>query len=503
MPSMKVPLIDLTPLYLSQEIRHIESLHAKAPLMARAGLAAAHQARELMHERRGPILVLAGPGNNGGDAFVAARYLQEWFFDVYVLFTGNVEKLPPDAAKAFHRWQQHSPRSLLTQWHAEKQWALIIDGLFGLGLRSEPKDPYRSLIERVNAQGAPVLALDLPSGLDADTGRVYGRCIRATHTLTFIAAKPGLFTQDGPDHCGQISLEDLEVPRLTSHNVCGQILTYPTQGLAPRPKNSHKGSFGSVGIIGGAPGMLGAALLSARAAIKMGAGRVYVGLLDPQAPGVDFIQPELMMSPASTLLSLSHLNVMAIGPGLGTSAAAHELLASVIDQMRPLIIDADGLNLIAADATLQKKIKARSAPTLLTPHPGEAARLLQCSTLDIQHNRLHAVTRLAQQLNAEVLLKGAGSLCASADGQWRLNLTGNPAMASSGMGDVLTGMISALLAQTQSARHALALAVCLHGAAADQLVAESIGPIGLTASETIDRSRQLLNQLTFLPPTLS
>jgi hydroxyethylthiazole kinase-like uncharacterized protein yjeF len=263
--------------------------------------------------------------------------------------------------------------------------------------------------------------------------------------------------------------------------------------LPPRARNSHKGSNGSVGIIGGASGMVGAALLAGRAAYRLGAGRVYLGSVDGTAPSVDTLQPELMLRHADEVLKLDHLNCLAVGPGLGQSPDAAHYLRRALDAQLPLVVDADALNLIAAIPALAQRLSARSAPTLLTPHPAEAARLLAVSTADVQRDRIGAAESLAQKFSAHVVLKGAGSVCASPGAPWRINTSGNPGMASAGMGDVLTGIIAALLAQGADAPRALDAGVWLHGAAADACVAEGRGPVGLTASEVIDGARQLAN----------
>ncbi len=264
--------------------------------------------------------------------------------------------------------------------------------------------------------------------------------------------------------------------------------------LAPRARNSHKGDYGSVGIVGGDHGMVGAALLAGRAALKLGSGRVYVGLLASDAQSVDPGQPELMLRTADEVLKLGHLSCLAVGPGLGQMPDAAFYLGVALESGLPLVLDADALNLIAADTRLAEIVRARPAPTLLTPHPAEAARLLRTSTPELQNDRVTAATTLAARLNALVVLKGAGSICAGPDGTWHINTSGNPGMASAGMGDVLTGIIAALLAQGAEPKTALLTGVHLHGAAADRAVAEGAGTVGLTASETVDAARALLNR---------
>ncbi len=487
-----------TPVYLTAEVRRIETAAAALPdhpqLMERAGLVAAELARELAGGTGKPVLVLAGPGNNGGDAFVIARHLRLWWFNVSVVFAGDEKKLTPDAVSALAAWRA-AGGTLLDAIPSQQDWGLIIDGLFGIGLQRDVEGRHAELIAAANHRSVPILAIDVPSGLESDTGRVLGCAIRAQHTITFIGLKPGLLTLDGPEHCGDIHLHtlDLDVPSLQPAHGATIGSAVLGQAFKPRAINSHKGDFGSVGIIGGARGMVGAALLAGRAALKLGAGRTYVGLIADDAPLLDVNQPELMLRSADDVLKLDHLSCLAVGPGLGQSPDAAVHLKRALASPLPLVIDADGLNLIALDDNLKYILKQRVTNTFLTPHPAEAARLLGCATGDIQHDRLAAARKIAQELNCGVVLKGAGSICTMPDQTWAINSSGNPGMASAGMGDVLTGMIAALLAQGADARTALEAAVYLHGAAADACVANSIGPVGLTASELIDAARRLVN----------
>jgi hydroxyethylthiazole kinase-like uncharacterized protein yjeF len=262
-----------------------------------------------------------------------------------------------------------------------------------------------------------------------------------------------------------------------------------------RPRDSHKGLFGTVAVIGGAMGMNGAPLLAARAALKLGAGCVHVGQLAENAPGVDMQQPELMLHSASAAFQLPGVDVMAIGCGMGTSIAAQKLLYDALMQDTVLVIDADALNLLARQPDLQDDLRTRKAASVLTPHPGEAARLLDCDIKEIQSDRVAGVQELARKFKCCVVLKGADSLCATHAGKLNQNSTGNPGMSSAGMGDVLTGMIAAFIAQGMSADDAMLLAVHLHGAAGDALVQQGIS-IGMTASDVTEWARWLLNQWT-------
>ena len=482
------------PVYRNAELREIEAAALAAqpspPLMERAGLAAAQIARRVGADRGRGVLVIAGPGNNGGDAFVVARHLKAWWYNVDVVFAGDPAKLPVDARAAFNAWRDGggtTQASLPDDGH----WDLVVDGLFGIGLQRDLTGAAAALVTAIKELGCPVLALDVPSGLDSDTGGIRGCAVRADHTATFIGLKPGLLTLHGPDQCGEIHVctLDLDTPQ-RSGAVIGDDAIRAV--LPARRANTHKGDYGSVGIIGGAPGMAGAAVLAGRAALQLGAGRVYVGLLGDEARGYDPVQPELMLRPAAEILRLEHLTALAVGPGLGLSPDAQRLLAQALKVEQPLVLDADALNLLAADPNLQRLTAQRTAPTLLTPHPAEAARLLARDTPAVQADRVASAGELAGRYKSAVVLKGAGSICALPDGTWFVNTTGNPGMASAGMGDVLTGFIAALLAQGAEATTALLAAVHLHGAAGDALSAAH-GQIGMTAGECIAAARTLLN----------
>ena len=454
-----------TPLLRSGELRALETRHADAapPLMERAGRAAADHAQFLLNGNRAPMLILAGPGNTGGDARVMARVLQQR--GVEVVLIGPAESVPAG------------------------KYGLIVDGLFGIGLARPVTGVHAELIARINEFAGPVLALDVPSGLDGDTGRVLDVAVRATHTLSFIGGKPGLYTLDGPDHCGEVSIADLG---LRLDQFPGALLAVDDfrECLTPRKSNSHKGSYGSLAVIGGAAGMSGAALLAARAGLKLGAGRVFAGLL--QALPVDPLQPELMLRSPDD--ALAQATTAVVGPGLGASDAAVEILRRIASADFPLLLDADALNLLAAHPVLAAHVARRSQATLITPHPAEAARLLASTTDAVQADRVGTALELAQRYKAHVALKGCGTVVAHPDGRWRINTTGNPGLASGGSGDVLSGMAGALLAQGWPAAAALSAAVHLHGAAADALAARGDGPIGITAGELIPVARTLLNR---------
>jgi len=449
------------PIYLTADIRHIEEKVKDLPLMERAGAAAAELAGRIALQNSKDVLVLVGPGNNGGDARIVARLLQERFFRVTV--AEKADQIPAIP------------------------WGLVIDGLFGIGLARDIDGDYSRLVDYANRQTCPILALDIPSGVHSDTGKVMGHAVRATHTLTFIALKPGLLTLDGPDHCGKVSVATLDLK-----------LDHPTAWVAEpslfpprkRPANFHKGMAGSLGILGGAAGMTGAALLAGRAALKLGAGRIYLGLLEEETIKVDFDYPELMIRHADDVLGLD-LDALVVGPGLGQGERAETLVGAALASDIPCVFDADALNLISQNPSLREACIRRSAETLLTPHPAEAARLLRSKEIPL--DRVAAARALSKAYNAHVVLKGNGSILAARDGHWFINTTGNPGMASAGMGDVLAGLLGSLLAQRYSGETALVLGTHLHGAAADELVRAGTGPVGLTAGELIDPARRLWN----------
>jgi hydroxyethylthiazole kinase-like uncharacterized protein yjeF len=454
------------PIYLTRDLRSIEGAAQDAPLMQRAGAAAAELAARLTTDTAKDVLVLAGPGKNGGDARIVAGLLGQKFFRVTLATAAEAATLPVD-----------------------RHWGLVVDGLFGIGLARDIEGDFAKLVNYANAQDCPVLALDIPSGIASDTGRVLGRAVRATHTITFIALKPGLLTLDGPDHCGLVTVADLGLDarmlvRPTGWTAAPQLFA---DVLKPRQRNFHKGLAGSVAILGGAAGMTGAALLAGRAALNLGAGRVYVGMLEELS--LDPATPELMLRHPDDALG-QDLDAIVVGPGLGRSERASALVGAVLATDLPCVLDADALNLIAEDKDLRAACAKRRADTLLTPHPAEAARLLGAKTVEVQQDRLAAAQRLSGELKAHVVLKGNGSVMVARDGHWFVNTSGNPGMASAGMGDVLAGILGALLAQKLSGEAALVLGVHLHGLAADEA---GIG-VGLTASELVEPARRIWNR---------
>ena len=408
-------------LFLSPSLRRLETACASVPLMLRAGTAAAALARHLQSDDSVPVLVLAGPGNNGGDAFVAARLLRAQGRRVQVVAPDGPEHPLPADAQAARAEFLASGGSIASEIPDCAAWGLIIDGLFGIGLKRAPAGHHAACITTMNRlaqrDNCPLLALDCPSGLDADSGQAARPTVQATHTLCFIGLHPGLYTNDGPDYSGDIQLAPLDLPLDETIQPDGHLLRRETFAahLRPRRRNSHKGSYGSVGVLGGSRAMAGAAFLSARAALMLGAGRVYLGLLDADAPSVDLLQPELMLRRPDQLLT-ADLHALACGPGLGQSSEAADHLEQALKSPLPLVLDADALNLLAHDGRLQGNLYNRIAPALLTPHPAEAARLLGSSTRDVQADRIGAAQEIARNFACPVALKGCGTVIASPEG---------------------------------------------------------------------------------------
>jgi ADP-dependent NAD(P)H-hydrate dehydratase / NAD(P)H-hydrate epimerase len=488
------------PLYSVAQIRAIEqAARSQLPpgsLMQRAGEAASTYALEVLGGLPpARVLVLAGPGNNGGDALEVAANLANLGANVDIIHLAGAAP-SPETQHALDRARASRARFVDDVMDGDG-CCLVVDGLFGIGLARPIAGRARDLVERACRMACPVLALDVPSGVDADTGGVIGPdgvAVRATHTITFIGDKPGLHTGDGCDHAGRVHMNRLGTAGLhaeTAHARLNAPALFAAR-LTPRRQNSHKGSYGDVAVLGGARGMAGAGILAARAALYAGAGRVFVAAVDP-GPGLDPVQPEIMFRDAAGF-TFDGRTVVA-GPGLGDSADATHLLSKVIDGTGPLLVDADALNLCAASPDLAARLAAHDGETILTPHPLEAARLLGVTASIVQADRLEHARELAQRLDAVVVLKGAGTVIARPDGEVAINTTGNPGLATGGTGDVLAGLIGTLLGQGWPAWDAALAGVWLHGAAADSLVAAGRGPIGLTAGELPRAIRAGLNAL--------
>ena len=489
------------PVLLTRNIKNIElqanSQKHTSSLMEKAGLEIAAHARALsVDKKKGTILILIGPGNNGVDALIAAFLLKSWWFDVTVFLP--LGRKPKDLilTRKLNKWVQAGGK-VIDDIESETDINLVIDGIFGIGLNKIITGKLSSVIKQINKLECNILSIDIPSGIDSDTGTVMGVAIKATYTVTFIGHKPGLYMNSGPDHAGIITIKKLGTENLDPGPGHGYLISDRNikSVIKKRDINSHKGMFGKVLVIGGAEGMYGAPILTGRAAIKLGAGKVQIGILDKNIV-VDFSQPDIMIDRAENLTKkITKDHIIIIGPGLGKTKEALTCLERCIKSTAKLIMDADALNLIAENKNLGKSLGLRKIPTVFTPHPAEAARLINESTAVIQRNRISAAKRISKQFSVTCVLKGCGTIICDLNGMWHLNITGNPGMSTSGMGDVLAGIIVALVAQNSSVLNA-ALAGCrLHGLAADALVCDGKGPIGLTASETIDETRKILNKI--------
>jgi hydroxyethylthiazole kinase-like uncharacterized protein yjeF len=425
-------------------------------LMENAGLALARLAMAIApHVTR--IWIACGPGNNGGDGLVAARYLKLWGKAPIVTHLVTKKQLAPDAATALQKAIQ---AKVAFGDGVPQNYDLCIDALFGIGFERQLDEPYAALVTQMNARRAPVIAVDVPTGLNADTGWGGSLFVRADYTLSLLTLKPGLFTADGRDACGEIWFNSLDV--VEPAQACAQ-LNSPPKAIA-RAHNTHKGSYGDVAIVGGAPGMVGAAVLASRAALYGGAGRVYVATLAANSAGVDMLQPELMYRSVEDL-PYENMTVVA---GCGGGSAIANYLAPLLLRAKRLVLDADALNSIAQSPTFQQQVRERPLhTTVLTPHPLEAARLLGMQGKDVQLNRVQAAQTLAERYACTVVLKGSGTVIAAPQTLPSINVTGNARLASGGTGDVLAGLLGAHLAAGNDDLSAACKAVFQHGRAAD------------------------------------
>jgi len=442
------------------------------------------------------IVVLCGSGNNGGDGYLLALLAQQAGLQVDVLALGAPQSTS-DAARACAGFRDVGGTIIsILEKTLLPPADVYVDALFGTGLTRPPRGIAAALIAQLNASDRPVLSLDIPSGVNADTGGAEGVAVQADVTLSFIAHKRGLFTGDALDYRGELLLDTLGASATAYANetadACLLDMHELDKWLAPRKKNVHKGSFGHVLAIGGDRGMAGAIRLTAEAALRCGAGLVSVATRGAHVPALNAARPELMAQGIEDAQALEHLlpriSTLALGPGLGQRAWGHALWHTALDAGKSAVVDADALNMLALQP------RQFSTPTVLTPHPTEAARLLECTTEEIQSDRFSAARKLAKKFNAVIVLKGAGSLICAPDGQVRVCPWGNPGMAVAGMGDVLTGVIAALLAQGIPAWPAAQLGVALHALAGD--AAAKQGQRGLVASDLFSHLRLLANGIT-------
>lgn len=460
-------------------------------LMERAGAAAFHLAQRAYPQSR-CWLILCGHGNNGGDGYVVARLAKAAGIAVTLLaIEEGKTPLPEEAEHARNAWLNGGGeiRAADSEWPQEID--LIIDGLLGTGLRSAPRSPVRDIITQVNQHSAPVLALDVPSGLVAQTGAQPGEAIAANCTITFIALKAGLLTGKARALVGDLQYDALGVEpwlqqqtppilRRDRHNL--------TQWLVPRSPTAHKGDNGRLLIIGGDKGTAGAIRMTGEAALRSGAGLVRVLTRDENVPSLLTARPELMvdaLSPRALDAALHWADVVVIGPGLGTHAWGRQALENISECNMPMLWDADALNLLALAPEKRHN-------RIITPHPGEAARLLGCSVGEIEQDRLQAARRLVKKYGGCVVLKGAGTVIANETGPLEIIDVGNPGMATGGMGDVLSGIIGALLAQKMAPDNAARAGCVVHGAAADWLAAR-FGTRGMLACDLFTALYRFVN----------
>jgi len=492
------------------ELRRLEARAAAAlpphTLMARAGAAAAQYLLDALARDPDahalPVWIAAGPGNNGGDALVVAEHLHRAGVAVQVCMP--VEVRPDDA-----RWALDAARAAGVRIESEPpasfdHFGWVVDGMFGIGLTRPLDGVFATLAVRMSRraqQSGRVLALDVPSGLDSDTGAAAGggEALRANATITFIGAKPGLITAQGRDLCGTLHVATLDVEPPAAPSVVLNATPLFRAHMPPRDFASNKGTFGTLAVVGGDTGMCGAPILAARMALYGGAGKVHVAFLGEGAPPYDPPHPELMLHHVDGF-ALDRMDALSIGCGMGKRDHAKRVLTDVLRLDMPKLLDADALNLIAEDDALAGETAARGRagdPCIITPHPLEAARLLQTDAKTVQADRIAAARQLSARYAAIAVLKGSGTVIASPDGRVAVNPTGNAGLATGGTGDVLGGLIGALLAQKLPAYEAALAGVYLHGLAAQALTGRGIGPAGLTAGELAPEVRSLMNRLFY------
>lgn len=482
-------------LYTAEQTRELDRVTIEefevsgTVLMERAGTVAFDILQQHWPDAK-KLCIVCGTGNNGGDGFVVARLASEQGHQVEVLIVGDVHKIKGDALAAKQRLEGCG---INTQVYGNGKLPLadlVVDAVFGTGLKGGVSGDAVYAINAINQHGTPVLALDIPSGLIADTGNVHGDVVKADVTVSFIGLNQGLLTAKGPDCCGELIFDDLQIPSGVALKVPASVkrLDIPNAIFDKRDKESHKGLFGHVLVIGGDIGMSGAARLASEAALRTGTGLVSLATRYAHASVMNSTRPEIMSYPAERESEIKALikkaSVIAVGPGLGKSEWAATLFAAAINSEKALIVDADALNLLAMEPHKRDN-------WILTPHPGEAARLLDTTVEEVQANRFSAVKHIAEKFGGVVVLKGNGSLI-YAEGITSLCDKGNPGMASGGMGDVLTGIVASLLAQGFSLAEAAKVGVHLHACAGDA-AAKGAGERGLLASDLMPAIRRLIN----------
>jgi hydroxyethylthiazole kinase-like uncharacterized protein yjeF len=465
-------------------------------LMTRAGAAALTVMQQTWPTAR-RVLIVCGPGNNGGDGYVLARLARAGGFDVSVVTIADVSRLKGDARRAYDDFAASGGIAEAWEEGVLDRAEIVVDAMFGTGLERRLDAAVTSIIEAINARARAVLALDVPSGLHSDTGAVLGVAVRAHRTVTFIGLKLGFYLGAGPDHIGVLAYDDLQVPRDAMTRVPAAAVRIAVEDIAralpPRARTAHKGLNGDVLIVGGGIGMAGAARLAGEAALRSGAGRVTVATRPENVSAIVAARPELMCRGVESAADLEALiaraDVLAVGPGLGQDAWSREMFEVAIQSELRAVFDADALNLLAlrGDAVLPKGRR------VLTPHPGEASRLLSSTSQRVQSERLAVARELAERFHSIVVLKGAASIVAVHDAVPAICDRGNPGMASPGMGDVLTGVIAGVIAQAHDFAGAVRAGVLAHAMAGD-LAAAKHGERGLIASDLFEYLPSCLNQ---------
>jgi hydroxyethylthiazole kinase-like uncharacterized protein yjeF len=469
-------------------------------LMERAGRTVFDAAREYFPDSSN-WLVFCGAGNNGGDGYVLARLAHQAGIRVSVCALKPVSALAGDAAAAAQNWLQAGGE--VQPWPPGDAVVpdLVFDALLGTGMQQAPQGDFAAAIEWMNQHPAPVIAVDIPSGLSADSGTVAGVAVRAALTTTFIGNKRGLFTADGPDHCGQVRYSALQTPPSVQASVedSGILIRQNIiEYLLPRrARNSHKGTFGWVLGIGGNSHMSGAVRLCGEAALRSGAGKVTLATIPEHAALVNLSCPELMVRGIKKGRELNSLleqiNACVVGTGLGQTSWSEDLFHTCLKSKAPIVLDADGLNILARHhPTGKSRSSLPRGNWILTPHPAEAGRLLNCSSREIQQDRVTAAQRIAAAYDAIVVLKGCGTVVSRPDGFYAICPLGNPGMATAGTGDVLAGVIGAMLAQGLSAWESAMAGVVAHAHAGD-LAAARTGERGLIASDIVACLPAVLN----------
>ena len=494
-----LPQVDRLPcaLYRAAQVRELDRTAIEGfgipgeVLMERAGTKAYRLLRERWPDTR-DLTVVCGVGNNGGDGYVVARLALQEGLSVRVLQLGDPARLQGDALRMADAYRDAggAPEAYTT---LPRKTDLIVDAVLGTGLERPVTGPWAEALVQINAHPAPVLAIDIPSGLHSDTGEILGVAVEAAATISFIGLKQGMFTGSGPDCCGEIRFDGLSVPAAVYGReiVSARRIDWDRQSgvLRPRRRTAHKGDMGHVLVIGGAPGFSGAARMAAEAAARTGAGLVSVATHPGHAAWLNLGRPELMCHGVEGAAALQPLlaraDAVALGPGLGQSEWGRELYDAALAVRRPLVMDADALNLLT-------RAPRRQEHWVLTPHPGEAARLLRSGTNEVQRNRFSAAERIQDLYGGVVVLKGAGTIIHGGSLPPAVCSQGNPGMASGGMGDVLTGILATFLAQGLEPEEAACTGVCLHAAAADAAAREG-GERGLLATDLFPYLRRLGN----------